>query len=187
MAGYLEPFLTTPDHVLIVAEDAAVLTQFEATFFQVGAARDALLVKLYDPQATSRAALQAGWHQHGLDVAGLETRGRLRRCPEPSLERGVTALHQLLHEEHPSEQPIWALFTWSSVGDMEAKQAQQERLAALIATHPRLVVATGVVEPEPDAWPPLAAQWQLLGSLRGLIRVARSGLLVSRVMTLPAS
>jgi hypothetical protein len=70
---------------------------------------------------------------------------------------------------------------------MDAKREQQELLAALIATHPRLVVATGVVEPEPDAWPPIAEQWQLLRSLRGLIRVAHSGLLLSRVMTLPSA
>ena len=34
---------------------------------------------------------------------------------------------------------------------MEAKRHQQETLSALIATHPRLVVSTGVVEPEPHA------------------------------------
>jgi len=70
---------------------------------------------------------------------------------------------------------------------MEVKLRQQATLAALIATHPRLVVSTGVVEPEPDAWPPLREQWQLLGSLQGLIRLARSGLLLSRVVKLPSA
>jgi hypothetical protein len=49
-----------PDQVLTVAEDAALLTLFDATFFQVGTARNALLIKYYDLRATSRSALRAG-------------------------------------------------------------------------------------------------------------------------------
>jgi excisionase family DNA binding protein len=182
MTGHLDRFLTVPDQILTVAEDAALLTQFDAAFFQVGATRDALLVKFYDRQATSRSALQAGLRQHGLDSDGLERRGRFRWCPETSLESGVAALQQILTDEIAAEQPIWAIFDWPSVGAMDAKLRQQATLAALIATHPWLVVSTGVVEPEPDAWPPLREQWQLLGSLQGLIRLARSGLLLSRVV-----
>jgi len=187
LRGHLDRFLTVPDQVLTVAEDAALLTQFDAAFFQVGATRDALLVKVYDRRAVSHAALQTGLQQHGLVSEELERQGRFRWCPETSLAGGVASLQQILTEEIAPEQPIWAIFNWPSVGDMAAKLHQQETLAALMVTHARLVVSTGVVEPEPDAWPPLTEQWQLLGSLRGLIRYARTGLLLSRVVNLPVS
>jgi len=187
LMGYLERFLTTPDQVLAVVEDPALLTQFDAAFFQLGAARNGVLIKIYDRQATSRPALQAGLRQHGLDVDGLEQSGRLRWSPASSLEAGVASLEETLSEVSATKEPIWAVFNWLSVGDMDAKLRQQETLAGLIALHPQLVIATGVVEPEPDAWPPLAEQWQLLSSLQGLIRFARGGLLLSRVVKLPIS
>ena len=49
---------------------------------------------------------------------------------------------------------------------MEVKLRVQETHSAFIATDPRLLVRTGVVEPEPGAWPPLIQQWQLFGSLQ---------------------
>ena len=55
-------------------------------------------------------------------------------------------------------------------------------MSAFIATHPRLVVSKGVVEPEPDTWPPLKEQWQLLGSLWGLIGYAQAGRQLSWVV-----
>jgi hypothetical protein len=180
LQGHLERFLTVPDQVLTVAEDAALLTQFDAAFFQVGEAHGGLMVKFYDPRATSRALLQAGLQQHGLDVASLEANGRLRWSPAKTMEAGVASLEHILGEEG-GDPPIWAIFDWPSVGEMEGKLRQQTMVAELVAAHPRLVVSTGVVEPEPDAWPPLADQWQLLSSLRGLIRFARAGLLLSRV------
>ena len=186
LVGYLERFLSVPDQVLTVAEDAALLTQFDAAFFQVGAARDALLIKFFDPRTISRSALQAGLGRHGLDGEALEARGRLLLCPEPTLESSMGSLLQIMREEG-GEQPIWVVFEWPSVGDIDVKLRQQETLAKLVATHPHLVVVTGVVEPEPDVWPSLAEQWQLLGSLRGLIRFARTGLLLSRVVKLLVS
>jgi hypothetical protein len=149
----------------------------------VGAARNGLLVKFYDRQATSRFTQQAGLERYGLDIDDLDQRGRFRWCPMASLEGGVVSLQQILAEHNATGQPIWAIFDWPSVGDMGAKLRQQEALATLIATHPRLVVSTGVVELEPDAWPPLSQQWHLLRTLRGVIRFARSGLLLSRVVT----
>ena len=49
---------------------------------------------------------------------------------------------------------------------MEVKLRQQETHSTLIAANLRLLVRTGVVEPEPGAWPPLTQQWQLFGSLQ---------------------
>ena len=61
--------------------------------------------------------------------------------PETSLEGGVASLRQTVTEEITAEQPIWAIFDWPNVGDMEAKLRQQETLSAFIASHPRLVSA----------------------------------------------
>jgi hypothetical protein len=49
---------------------------------------------------------------------------------------------------------------------MEVKLRVQETHSAFIATEPRQLKRTGVVEPEPGAWLPLAQQWQLFGSLQ---------------------
>ena len=183
LTEHLDRFLTVPDHLLTVAEDATLLTQFDAAFFRVGAERDGLLFKFYNPRAMSRSALQVGLREHGLDVDELEDGGRLRLCPVTTLRGGVALLEQIVSEEPPTERPVWAVFDWPSVGEMAAKLQQQQALAELITTHPGLVVTTGVVEPEPDAWPRLDEQWHLLSSLRGLIRFARAGLLLSRVVT----
>jgi hypothetical protein len=98
----------------------------------------------------------------------------------------VVSLQQIVGEERGT-QPIWAAFDWPSVGEMDAKLRQQESLSAIVAADSRLVISTGVVEPEPDAWPPLDEQWQLLSSLQGLIRFAHAGLLLSRVVQSPES
>jgi excisionase family DNA binding protein len=182
LTGYLDRFLAVPDHVFAVAEDARLLTQLDAAFFQVGAAHGGVLVKIYDPRAASQHGLAADLRHAGVPVERLETLGRLRWQPATDVEAGIAALEQILEEEAPAEQTIWAIVNWPGVDDMAAGLRQQARLATLIATHPRLVVATGVVEPEPAAWPSLKHQWQLLSSLRGMIRLAGAGLLLSRVV-----
>jgi hypothetical protein len=58
---------------------------------------------------------------------------------------------------------------------------QHAELAALVAAHP-LAVMNGMIEPAVQEWPAAELQWQLLGSLRGVIRYARTGLLLSRVV-----
>jgi hypothetical protein len=187
LTRYLDQFLMVPDQVLVVAEDASLLMQLDTAFFEVGEANLGLLIKVYNPRAIARSTLQAGLRRRGLDVDGLEASGRLRWCPETSLESGVAALQRLLSEEGAAERTIWASFNWPHVDDVADKLRQQETLAALIATHPQLVVMTGVIEPEPEALPSLQEQWQLLGSLRGMIRFSRAGVLLSRVMASPTS
>jgi excisionase family DNA binding protein len=182
LTGYLDRFLAVPDQVFVVAEDARLLTQLDAAFFQVGEARGGVLVKIYDPGALPQRALAAELRHAGVPVERLEKLGQLRWQPATDVEAGVAALERILAEEETAEQTIWAIMNWPGVEDMPAGLRQQARLATLITAHPRLVVATGVVEPEPTAWPPLKQQWQLLSNLRGLIRIARAGLLLSRVV-----
>ena len=106
--------MTVPDQVLTIAKDVALLTQFDAAFFQVDAARDGLLVTFYD-------------RQHGLDRDDLERWGRCRLYPETSLEGGVASLRQTVTEEITGEQPIWAIFDWPSWETWKPSGASRRR------------------------------------------------------------
>jgi len=141
-----------------------------------------MLVKIYDPRTITQHAVATALRDHGVPVEQLEAQDRLYWRPATGGEAGITALEHLVTDQALSEHTIWAIVNWPGVVHMDAGMEQQNRLAALIAAHPRLIVVTGVVEPEPALWPPLREQWQLLASLRGFIRYARAGLLLSRIV-----
>ncbi len=183
LTGHLSAFLDIPDQVLAVVEDASLLLRLDAAFFQAGAARGALLVKLYEPQHRPRRTLAAAYQQQGLETAWLEATGQLQWCPLAAPEEAVPTLRQLLAEQAGRESLIWVNITWTSIALATALQ-QQAELAELVATSP-LVVATGVIEPAVTEWPPAETQWQLLGSLRGVIRLTHARLMLSRVVPAP--
>jgi hypothetical protein len=183
LAAHLGAFLEMPDQVLAVVEDADLLTRLDAAFLQAGEARGGMLVKLYEPKMTSRRTLSAVYRNYGLDAAHLETMGRLQWCPLDAPEEAIRVLRQVLAEAGDGR-PLWVNVNWTEAITLETALRQQADLAKLVATHP-LVVATGVVEPAAETWPPPQQQWQLLGSLRGVIRFARAGLMLSRVMPTP--
>ena len=181
LPAHLSAFLTLPDQVLALAEDAALLTRLDAVFFQVAEARDAAMLKVYDPTVARRRALREGYRQYGLDIDGLEAAGRFRWCPEREPADGVTTLRQLLAEEGGTARPLWVSFNWGLGVGLAAALRQQAELADLVAAH-QLVVMTGVVEPAAKEWPAAEEQWKLLSSLRGVIRFAQAGLILSRVV-----
>jgi excisionase family DNA binding protein len=183
LAALLGAFLEMPDQLLAVAEDAALLTRLDAAFFQAGEARGALLVKLYEPRQTARHALVRAYQQYGLDTVSLEARGDLRLCPVSAPEEALGVLRHVLTAAE-DERPFWVNLNWTDTITLEMALEQQAALSELVATHP-LVMATGVVEPAAETWPPAEQQWQLLGSLRGVIRFARAGLMLSRVVPPP--
>jgi excisionase family DNA binding protein len=182
LTEYLNRFLAVPDQVLAMTEDAHLLTQLDAAFFQVAQDRQGLLIKLYDPAVLCQTTLKADLERQGVLVELLEASGRFRWCPAPDVEAGIAALQQILEEDETAEQTLWAMVNWPSGDDVAAGLRQQERLAALVATHPRLVVITGAVVPKPLSWPTLNREWQLLSNLRGLIRIAHAGLFLGRVV-----
>jgi excisionase family DNA binding protein len=184
LTAHLATFLELPDQVLAVTEDADLLTRLDAAFLQVGEARGGQLVKLYEPQQTSRRVLVMAYRQHGLDAAYLETIGRLQWCPVAALEEALPALRQVLAQQAGDDRPIWVNLNWTHTISLETALRQQAELAELVATH-QLVVMTGVVEPAAEMWPPPPQQWQLLGSLRGVIRFSQTGLMLSRVVPPP--
>jgi excisionase family DNA binding protein len=184
LAAQLGAFLELPDQVLAVAADTALLTRLDVAFLQAGEARGGRLVKLYEPRQTPRKTLAAAYRQHGLETECLEATSRLRWCPVTAPEEALGVLRQVLAEEAGGERPIWVAIDWTETISLEIALRQQAELAELVATYP-LVVATGVVEPAAETWPPSEQQWQLLGSLRGVIRFARAGLMLSRVLPPP--
>jgi excisionase family DNA binding protein len=185
LVAHLGTFLELPDQVLAVSENADLLTRLDAAFLKVGEARSGRLVKLYEPTQTSRRALVMAYRHHGLDAAYLETMGRLQWCPVAAPEDALPALHQVLAKQAGDARPIWVNLNWTHEISLETALRQQAELTELMATHP-LAVMTGVVEPTAEMWPPPAQQWQLLGSLRGVIRFSQTGLMLSRVVPPPS-
>jgi excisionase family DNA binding protein len=185
LAAHLGAFLEIPDQVLAVAEDATLLARLDAAFFQVGEAQGAVMVKIYDPQVASQRALAWQFLHHGLDTERLESVGRFRWCPAGDPDAAVASLRQLLGEEtRDGGRPVWATFDWGAGVELDAALRQQAALAELVTAH-AVVVMTGVIEPAVDLWPEAEWQWRLLGSLRGVVRFAQAGVLLSRVVAPP--
>jgi excisionase family DNA binding protein len=182
LTEHLDKFFAVPDHVFAVVEDGRLLSELHAGFFRVAEARGGVLVKVFDPRTITQHALATALNDHGVPVKQLEAQGRLYWRPATGLDAAVAVLEQLVTDEALSEQTTWAIVNWTGVGDPDTEMWQQIRLAALIAAHPRLIVFTGVVEPEPATWPSVSQQWKLLANLRGFIRYARAGLLLSRIV-----
>ena len=186
LVGQLNAFLTVPDQVLAVTETPRLLARLDAAFFQVAEISNGLLVKIYDPISDSHRALRHQLQLLGLDAERLEATDRLRWFPVSSPQETVPTLRQVLTEGAERDQPIWTAIDWVEGINLEAALQQQAALATLVADHP-LVIMTGVVEPTVDTWPAVETQWRLLGSLRGVIRFARAGLVLSRVLPPPAA
>jgi excisionase family DNA binding protein len=184
LSAHLGAFFEVPDQVLAVAEDAALLRHLDAAFFQSGEARGGLLVKLYNPKAAPQRALAAAFRQHGLDIEQLQAAGRFQWCPVAAPEEGAAVLRQFLAKEATGERHIWVQIDWAEGIPLDAALQQQAALAELVAVYP-LVVTTGVIEPAAETWPPAQQQWQLLETLRGVVRFARAGLMLSRVVSPP--
>jgi excisionase family DNA binding protein len=97
LVGHFGAFLTLPDHVIGVAATPDLLHRFDAAFFQVGAARGGVLVKVSTGAPSSEDALRAAFTRHGLEVARLEEAGRFRFTTEPDPRGGRAAtLRRLL-------------------------------------------------------------------------------------------
>ena len=56
LAAHLGAFLTLPDQVLAVAETPTLLARLDAAFFEVAEAKGGVLIKIYDPHASSHRA-----------------------------------------------------------------------------------------------------------------------------------
>ena len=106
---------------------------------------------------------------------------RVRRSALAAFLRGF-----LSDEAAGDEQPVWVGLDWAEEVGLDGALRQQAELAELVAAHP-VVATTGVVEPAAATWPPAEQQWRLLRSVRGVVRFARAGLVLSRVVPPPAA
>jgi excisionase family DNA binding protein len=184
LLDHLRAFVTVPDHLVGVAQDEARLWRLDAAFFRLGDEQGALLVKFLGGEATPQAVLRAGLQRHGLAIDRLEAEGRFcwSAAVDPADERG-TPLGQALQQAMAHGQTVWASCNWTRDVDLEQMVAQQERLADLVDPT-RLVVKTAAIEAAADDWTPATLrQAQALG--RGLIRIADTGVTLSRAVPLP--
>jgi hypothetical protein len=129
----------------------------------------------------SRDDLRVRYRRDELDLEDLEGEGRFLWRLEPDPLQGVAAVRQILAEETLDGRSLWVDFNWLGEPALEVALQQRARLAGLVESYP-LVVATGVVEPELPQWPAEDVQRRLLESRHCIIRYARQGLLLSRVV-----
>ena len=184
LVEHLRTFLTVPDFVIAVAEDEDLLERLDAAFLRVGEALGGVLVKFYGADSRPLEDLRGGLRRHRLDVDRLEAEGRLRWSPEVDPVAGrAAALRTLLDEEQTGDRVVWVSFNWTKQVDLQTALRQQARIAALVDAN-RLVVKSTVLEAIADGWSPAEFR-QAQRSHRGLIRVARDGLLLTRVVPLP--
>ncbi len=187
LVSRLQAFVTVPDHVLAIAPDQALLHRLDAAFFQVGAARGGILIKVYAGATASVETLRAALTRQGLEVTALEAEGRFHFSAEVEADARhggrAEALRDLLAMADAADRSVWVSVDWATQIDLDAALRQQEGIAALIdRTH--LVVKTAVREEVVETWSARDQQraWR---AHQGLIWIADTGLTCSRVTPLP--
>ncbi len=180
----LDAFLQVPDNVLAIAQNVDILRRLDAAFFQVGEARDGLLVKFYGGEQDSEDELRAHLEQNGLEVGRLERAGRMLMRPEGDpLEGREDALGRILEEEGGKGRTVWASFNWALDVDLDTALEQQERLNELVDTR-QLVVKTAALEEAIDDWSSSELR-RAQSSHSGTILASERGLSMSRATSMP--
>jgi excisionase family DNA binding protein len=184
LRDHLRTFISVPDHLVGLAEDAALMQRLDAAFFQVGAASGALLVKFIGGESAAIETFRQDFRRNGLDIDRLEAKGRFVWSPAiASAQERDDALGQLLVSAGQESQLVWACCNWTRPVDLEAMLAQQEPLTTLVDPS-RLVFKSTAVETVIDDWTPASLRQAQAGQ-RGLVRIAHAGLVLSRAAPLP--
>jgi excisionase family DNA binding protein len=185
LRDHLRAFIAVPDHLVGLAEDAALMQRLDAAYFQVGEARGALLVKFIGGESASIETLRQAFRRNGLDIDRLEAEGRFVWSPAiAAAQQRDDALGQRLVSTGPAGQLVWACCNWTRPVDLELMLAQQEQLKTLVDPS-RLVFTTIAVEAVLDDWTPATLR-QAQAAQRGLMRISHTGLVLSRAVPLPA-
>lgn len=186
LVGQLGAFLRVPDNVLAIAQDRDVLRRLDAAFFQVGEARDGLLVKFYGGEDKSEEELIERFEANGLEAGRLRDEGRLRmRAEEVPVGRREDHLGRLIEEESSEGRTVWASFDWVVDVDLDVALEQQERLSELVDAG-RLVVKTAALEEAIEEWSS-AALVRAQSSHSGTILATAGGLWLARGGPMPRS
>lgn len=185
LRDHLRTFIRVPDHLVGLAEDAALMQRLDAAFFRVGEARGASLVKFLGGESALIETFRQNFRRHGLDIDRLEAEGRFVWSPAiASAQQRDDALGQLLAGARQEGQLVWACCNWTRPVDLELMLAQQEQLMTLVDPS-RLVFKTTAVEAVMDDWTPATLR-QAQAVQRGLVRISHTGLVLSRAVPLPA-
>jgi excisionase family DNA binding protein len=187
LVGQLSSFLQVPDNILVIAQNLEILHRLDAAFFQVGEARDGLLVKFYGGEETSEDDLRTQFEENGLDVGRLERKGRFLMRPEQDPLGGGRGdkLMRLLEKEGGEGRTVWTSFDWVKPVELETALEQQEKLTELVDAR-RLVVKTAAIEEAIEEWPASALR-RVQSSHSGIILASESGLSMSRATPMPPS
>lgn len=185
LVGQLAAFLRSPESVLVVAQNRALMHRLDAAFFRVADARGGMLVKFYGAEDKTEDGLRARLEDGGLEVGRLEDEGRFLMRPERDpLGDREGELRGLL-EEHRDGRLVWASFDWAEQVDLDTAMEQQERLGELVGAS-QLVVKTAVLEGSVEEWPTRALRRAQLAH-SGTIWAAENGLSTGRTAPMPAS
>ena len=92
-------------------------------------------------------------------------------------------LRHLLDVGQAAGRTVWVSFNWTKRVDLATSLAQQEALADAVGDN-RVVVKTSVLEAVADQWSPSELR-QAQRLYRGQIRLAHTGVLLTREVPLP--
>jgi excisionase family DNA binding protein len=185
LVGRLDSFLRVPDSVLVIAQNIDILHRLDAAFFQVGEARDGLLVKFYAGEEYSEEELLSDFKRNGLEAWRLKREGRLlmRAEEEPLGGSRGEQLGRLLEEEGGEGRTVWASFNWVRPVELQTALEQQKRLSELVDAG-QLVVKTAAIEEAIDQWS--ASQLRRVQSTHSAIILAsEEELSLSRATPMP--
>src|ERR671911_876919 len=181
LVGRLRKFLEVPDNLLAVVQDRELMRKIDATFFRMAEARGGTMVKyqLEEPRLPSLGEVREKLGQAGLDVEGLELKGRLRFVMEGEPGNRVEEVRRLAQEESGEGRSVWISMNWDL--RMGVKEAlQQQRALTELVEGSELVLKTTVLEDDLDEWPG-ADQRRAPMLDSGTMWLAGEGLAFSRV------
>ena len=187
LVGQLDSFLRVPDSVLAIAQTVDILHRLDAAFFQVGQARDGLLVKFYAGEKRSEEELLSDFEENGLEAGRLKREGRLLMRSEEEPLGGTRAdqLGRLIEEEGGEGSSVWASFNWVRPVELELALEQQKQLTELVDAS-QLVVKTAAIEEAIDNWMPSELR-RVQSAHSAIILASEEGLSLSRATPMPLS
>ena len=185
--GQLDSFLRVPDSVLAIAQTVDILHRLDAAFFQVGQARDGLLVKFYAGEKRSEEELLSDFEENGLEARRLKREGQLlmRAEEEPLGGTRTDQLGRLIDEEGGEGSTVWASFNWVMPVELELALEQQKQLTELVDAS-QLVVKTAAIEEAIDEWMPSELR-RVQSAHSAIILASTEGLSLSRATPMPLS
>jgi excisionase family DNA binding protein len=186
LVGRLSSFLRVPDNVLVIAQNIDILHRLDATFFRVGEARGAVLVKFYGGETHSEDGLRADFEKNGLQVRRLEREGHFFMRPEGDpLDVREEALGRFIEEKAGEGRTVWASFDWVMEVNLETALKQQERLSEIVDAR-QLVVKTAALEETIDEWSSAELR-RAQSSHSATILATENGLSLNRATPMPRS